>query len=103
MKLSDMAREADAQHSDSIHYWRQRHSDAVDRWVKLDSQVLKLMRENEMLKRENTILRQELKHRISSDILCTEAPHLLDMTKEQADAQAEKEITWMVAHNEGAE
>ena len=103
MKLSDIQREADAQHSDSIHYWKQRHSDAVDRWVKLDSLMLKLMRENEALKRENAILKQELKRRISSDILFTEVPHLLDMTKEEADAQAEKEITWLIAHNEGAE
>jgi len=57
--------------------------------------------ENDRLKRENSVLRSELKHRISSDILFTETDR--DMTKEEADAQAEKEITWMVLHNEGAE
>ena len=56
---------------------------------------------NERLKRENAILRSELKHRISSDIIFTETDR--DMTKEEAGAQAEKEITWMIAHNEGAE
>jgi hypothetical protein len=57
--------------------------------------------ERDRLKRENAFLRSELKHRISSDILFTETDS--DLTKEQADAQAEKEITWMIAHNEGAE
>ena len=66
----------------------------VDRIFKLENTV-------ERLKRENAILRSELKHRISSDIIFTETDR--DMTKEQADAQAEKEITWMIAHNEGAE
>ena len=59
MKLSDIQREADAQHSDSIHYWKQRHSDAVDRWVKLDSLMLKLLRENEALKAEVKRLKGE--------------------------------------------
>jgi len=62
-----------------------------------------LLAESAVLRRENAILRSELKRRISSDILFTEVPHLLDMTKEEADAQAEKEITWLIAHNEGAE
>ena len=60
-----------------------------------------LLAENAVFRRENAFLRSELKHRISSDILFTEVHH--DMTKEEADAQAEKEITWLVAHNEGAE
>lgn len=60
MRLHDIQREADAQHSDSIWYWKQRHSDAVDRWVKLDSLMLKLLRENEALKAEVKRLKGEV-------------------------------------------
>ena len=54
-----------------------------------------LLAENTVFRRENAILRQELKHRISSDILFTEVHN--DTTKKEAEAQAEKEITWMIA------
>lgn len=37
---------------DSIFHWRRKYNEAVDKWVKLDSLVLKIMRENDALKAE---------------------------------------------------
>jgi hypothetical protein len=54
--------------------------------------------EIDRLRRENAILRRELKFALINDIMDTH-----DVTEEEADAQAEVEITWLVAHNEGAE
>ena len=53
----------------------------------------------ERLKRENAILREELQWYMTLDIQRT----WTEMSDEEADAQAEKEITWLVLHNEGAE
>lgn len=55
--------------------------------------------EIERLRRENSILREVLKDHLTANILM--AWH--EMSDEEAEAQAEKEITWMVQHNEGAE
>jgi hypothetical protein len=92
-----MAKEAHAHHLN----WDDDYIEGTERFANLVA--AEKQEEIEHLKRENAFLRSELKHRISSDILFTEVPHLLDMTKEEADAQAEKEITWLIAHNEGAE
>lgn len=40
--------------TDSVLYWRRRHEEAIDRWARLDSLLT-------MLKRENDLLREELK------------------------------------------
>ena len=42
----------DEESIDSVFYWKRRHNEAVDKWVKLDSLVLKIMRENDALKAE---------------------------------------------------
>jgi hypothetical protein len=55
--------------------------------------------ERDRLKRENAILREELQWYMTLDIQRT----WTEMSDEEADAQAEKEITWLVLHNEGAE
>lgn len=54
--------------------------------------------EIDRLRRENAILRQELKFAIVDDIM-----NMNDVTEEEADSQAEQQITWLIAHNEGAE
>ena len=59
MRMHDIVREADAQHSDSIWYWKQRHNEAVDKWVRLDSLVMRLMRENDELRAEVKRLKGE--------------------------------------------
>jgi len=55
--------------------------------------------EIDRLRRENAILRQKLKKYMTDEM------HMYgpDMTDEEAEALVEKEITWMVLHNEGAE
>ena len=53
----------------------------------------------ERLKRENAILRQHLKKYMVDELQM----YGRDITDKEADAQAEKEITWLVLHNEGAE
>ena len=60
---------------------------------------VELMNENQRLIRENSILRQELKLRLS-----TEHWEMNDgMSDEEADRLAERDIVHMIAHNEGAE
>lgn len=60
---------------------------------------VELMNENQRLIRENSILREELKYRLSSEHW--EMNH--DMSIEEADRLAERDIVGMIAHNEGAE
>ena len=55
--------------------------------------------EIDRLRRENALLRKELHRYLVLDIQRT----WLEMSDEEAEEQAEKEITWMVLHNEGAE
>jgi len=52
----------------------------------------------ERLKRENAILRKELK-----DYVVNHMVEICDMSEEEAFEEADKEIAWMVEHNEGAE
>ena len=60
---------------------------------------VELMNENQRLKRENSILRSELKYRLSSEYW-----HFSHgMSIEEADHLAERDIVHLVAHNEGAE
>jgi hypothetical protein len=54
--------------------------------------------EHDRLKRENAILRKELKDHVVNHMV-----EVYDMSEEEAFEEAEKEITHMVLHNEGAE
>ena len=60
---------------------------------------VELMNENQRLKRENSILRSELRRLIALEHW--ELNH--GMTDEEADRLAERDIIHMVAHNEGEE
>jgi hypothetical protein len=117
--------------NDSVLHWKKKHDEAVDKWVKLDSQMLKVMRESEekdkqiaflkdshdamrelayktgaqeerdecdRLKRENSILRSELKERLTSEWIVN-----YDMSEEVTEQAAEQYIVHAIAHNEGAE
>lgn len=42
---------------DSIFYWRRRHNEAVDKWARLDSLLLKIMRESEEKDRQIAFLK----------------------------------------------
>lgn len=64
----------------------------------LHEAALEACDEVERLRRENSILRQELKFSLVDEIM-----NMYDVTEEEADTQAEQQITWLVAHNEGAE
>jgi len=59
---------------------------------------VELMNENQRLKRENSILRSELKERLVSEWIVN-----YEMDEKIAEEAAEKYIIHMVAHNEGAE
>lgn len=52
----------------------------------------------QQLKRENDILRHELKERLISEWIVN-----YDMSEEETEKAAEQYIVHMVAHNEGAE
>lgn len=56
------------------------------------------MDELEQLRRENSILRQELKDRLVSEWIVN-----YEMNEELAEQAAERYIVLMVQHNEGAE
>lgn len=60
---------------------------------------VELMNENQRLKRENSILRSELKYHLSAEYW--NFSH--DMSVEEADRLAERDIIHLIAHNEGAE
>ena len=51
--------EQDEDNVDSVFYWRRRYNEAVDKWVKLDSQMLKLLRENDAMKTKLNQLKGE--------------------------------------------
>lgn len=53
----------------------------------------------EMLERENDFLRKELKYHLVSDFMEVSP----NMSEEEAEKIAEREIVQMIAHNEGAE
>jgi regulator of replication initiation timing len=88
----------DEDSDDSVFHWRKRCDEAVDKWVRLDSLLTKVIRENDMLKRENSILRSELKERLVSEWIVN-----YEMSEEETEKAAEQYIIQMVAHNEGAE
>jgi seryl-tRNA synthetase len=52
--------EQDEDNIDSVFHWRRKYNESVDKWVKLDSQILKMMRENELLKAEIKQLKGEV-------------------------------------------
>lgn len=62
------------------------------------TQLAGMRDECERLKRENSILRYELKERLTSEWLAH-----YEMDEEVAEEAAEKYIVQMIAHNEGAE
>lgn len=49
----------DEPNQDSVFHWKQKYEEAVDRWVKLDSLLMKVMRENDALKDELKQLKGE--------------------------------------------
>lgn len=57
-----------------------------------------MVNEVQRLKRENSILRSELKDRLVSEWAA-----IYDMTQERAEKDAEQYIVHAIAHNEGAE
>jgi hypothetical protein len=38
--------------TDSVFHWKQKYDESVDKWIRLDSLLLKIMRENDALKAE---------------------------------------------------
>ena len=44
--------EKDEENVDSVFYWRSKYSEAVDKWIRLDSLLMKVMRENDALRTE---------------------------------------------------
>jgi hypothetical protein len=42
--------EQDEDATDSVFHWKQKHEQAVDKWIRLDSLLTKVIRENEALK-----------------------------------------------------
>jgi len=54
--------------------------------------------ERDRLKRENAILREKLKDHVVNNLIET-----YDLSEEEAFEEADREITHMVLHNEGAE
>lgn len=59
---------------------------------------VELMNENQRLRRENSILRSELKERLVSEWIVN-----YEMSEEETEKAADQYIIQMVAHNEGAE
>lgn len=57
---------------------------------------VELMNENQRLKRENSILRYELKERLTSEWLAH-----YEMDEKVAEEAAEQYVIHMIAHNEG--
>ena len=64
----------------------------------LASQLADMRDECDRLKRENSILRSELKERLVSEWIVN-----YEMSEEVTEQAAERYIVQMVAHNEGAE
>ena len=64
----------------------------------LASQLADMRDECERLKRENSILRSELKERLVSEWIVN-----YEMSEEATEQAADQYIIQMVAHNEGAE
>ena len=83
---------------DSVFHWKQKYNESVDKWIRLDSTLTKVIRENDALKRENSILRSELKERLVSEWIVN-----YEMSEEETEKATDREITQMVLHNEGAE
>ena len=66
--------------------------------VEMNTLMVEMTREIQVLKRENAILREELKDHIVNNLI-----EAYDINEAEATEEAEKQITWMIAHNEGAE
>ena len=49
----------DGEANDSVFYWRQKYNEAVDKWIRLDSLLLRVMRENDELRAELKQLKGE--------------------------------------------
>lgn len=44
--------EQDDENIDSVFHWRKKYDEAVDKWIRLDSLLMKVMRENDALRAE---------------------------------------------------
>jgi hypothetical protein len=49
----------DEEAHDSVFHWKQKYNESVDKWIRLDSLLLKIMRENDALKAELSQLKGE--------------------------------------------
>ena len=52
MKKQMVFPQNDEDANDSVFYWRSKHNEAVDKWIRLDSLLMKVMRENDALRTE---------------------------------------------------
>jgi hypothetical protein len=73
--------EQDEDAIDSVFHWRRKYNEAVDKWIRLDSLLLRIMRESEEKDKQIAFLKD------------------LQVAQKVAD----REITHVVLHNEGAE
>ena len=51
--------EQDEENIDSVFHWRKKYDEAVDKWIRLDSLLMKVMRENDALRAELNQLKGE--------------------------------------------
>lgn len=52
MKKRMIFPEKDEDNMDSVFHWKQKYNESVDKWVRLDSLLLRVMRENDELRAE---------------------------------------------------
>jgi len=52
--------EQDEDAVDSVFHWRRKYNEAVDKWIRLDSTLMKVIRENDALKAELNQLKGEV-------------------------------------------
>ena len=45
--------------TDSVFHWKQKYDESVDKWIRLDSTLTKIIRENDALKAELNQLKGE--------------------------------------------
>jgi len=50
----------DEDNVDSVFHWRRKYNEAVDKWIRLDSLLMKVMRENDALRAELNQLKGEV-------------------------------------------
>ena len=52
--------ERDEDAVDSVFHWRRKYNEAVDKWIRLDSTLIKVIRENDALRLEIQQLKGEV-------------------------------------------